>query len=310
MEYLKEQDDKMCMKIHRRKPSLFFNIGFITFNNTNNPTCNTKTPRCARGKNIFYIRYIFIPIHHGLHFTCAVIYMEEMKIEYYNSLRFDNVTRHGCKHKIKMQEDTVQVLRDYLQKEHVKEKHIDLPYEWKLYTMCNVPQQDTTNTTDCGVFVCMYCNLILNNCKLDFKQDDITNSDWRDRMILSILLAKPTNDREKNNDDEVTLSTIKMKWNNKQKNIATASAWSMNLIMNKDCEANKDDKMDCNDDCNGGLDCKKQKSTKLPLEKIEVRHTKDGKGSGLFAMEDIDKDEYVIEYVGKIKYKRRENNYR
>jgi hypothetical protein len=33
------------------------------------------------------------------------------------------------------------------------------------------------------------------------------------------------------------------------------TAWSTNLIKNKDCKANKDDKMDCNDDCNGGLDC-------------------------------------------------------
>ncbi len=53
----------------------------------------------------------------------------------------------------------------------------------------------------------------------------------------------------------------------------------------------------------------KQKSKKVSLEKIEVRHTKDGKGSGLFAMEDIDKDDYVMEYVGKIEYKRRKNNY-
>ncbi len=129
-----------------------------------------------------------------------------MKIEYYDSLRFDNVTRHGCKHKIKMQESTLQVVRDYLQKEHMKEKHIDLPNEWKLYTMCNVPQQDTTNTKDCGVFVCMYCDFILHDCKLDFKQDNITNSDWRDRMILSILSVKPTNVKEKSNDDKVHLA--------------------------------------------------------------------------------------------------------
>jgi Ulp1 family protease len=103
MNYLKEQDEIMCMKIHKRKPSLFFNIGFITFDNTNNPKCNTKTPRCARGKNIFEMRYIFIPIHHGLHFLCAVIYMEQKKIKYYGSLCFDNVTRHDWKHKIKMQ---------------------------------------------------------------------------------------------------------------------------------------------------------------------------------------------------------------
>ena len=75
-------NENMCMQIHGRKPSLFFDIDFITFNNTNNPKCNTKTQRCARGKNIFDMRYIFIPIHHGLHFTCAVIYIEKMKIEY------------------------------------------------------------------------------------------------------------------------------------------------------------------------------------------------------------------------------------
>ncbi len=79
--------------------------------------------------------------------------------------------------------------------------------------------------------------------------------------------------------------------------------------MNNDCKANKDDKMDCNDDCNGGLDCKNKRVKNCLWKKVEVRHTKDGKGSSLFAMEDIDKDNYVIEYVGKIEYKRRENNY-
>jgi Ulp1 family protease len=124
MDYLKEQDEIICIKTHGRKPSLFFSICFITFNNTKKPKCNTKTLRCAIGKNIFDMRYILIPIYHGLHFTCAFIYMEEMKIKYYNSLCFDNVTRHGCRHKIKMQDDTLQVLRDYLQKEHMKYMHI------------------------------------------------------------------------------------------------------------------------------------------------------------------------------------------
>ncbi len=107
MDYLKEQDEKMRRKIHRRKPSLFYNIGFITFNNTNNPKCNTMTLRCARGKNIFDTRYILIPIHHGLHFMCAVICMEQMKIEYYDSLLYDNPTKHGCRHKVKKREDTL-----------------------------------------------------------------------------------------------------------------------------------------------------------------------------------------------------------
>jgi hypothetical protein len=100
-----------------------------------------------------------------------------------------------------------------------------------------------------------------------------------------------------------------MKWNNKQKNIAISSTWLMNLIMTKDCKVNKDDKMDCDDDCNGGLDCKNKRVQKCLWKKVEVRHTKDGKGSGLFAMEDIEENDYVIDYVGEIEYKRRENIY-
>jgi Ulp1 family protease len=68
---------------------------------------------------MFDMSHIFIPIYHGLHFTCAVIYMKQMKIEYYNTLRFDSVTRHSCRHKVEMQEDTLQVFRDYLQNEHM-----------------------------------------------------------------------------------------------------------------------------------------------------------------------------------------------
>jgi hypothetical protein len=79
--------------------------------------------------------------------------------------------------------------------------------------------------------------------------------------------------------------------------------------MKKDCKANKEDKMKCDDDCNGRLDCKNKRVQKCTWKKVEVRQTKDGKGSSLFAMEDIEKDEYVIEYVGKIEYKRRENDY-
>ncbi len=140
--------------------------------------------------------------------------------------------------------------------------------------MCKVPQQDKTNTPDCGVFVCMYCNFILNECKLDFSQKDITNSNWQERMILSILLAKPKKDNESNNDAKVTISTIKMVWSYKQKNIARASTWSTNLIMNKDCKANKDNRMDCDDDCNGGLDCKNKRVQKCTWKKVEVRNTK------------------------------------
>jgi hypothetical protein len=86
-------------------------------------------------------------------------------------------------------------------------------------------------------------------------------------MILSILSVKPKNDKENNIDDKVAINAIKMKWNNKQKNVAKASAWSINLIMKKDCKANKEDKMDCDDDCNGGLDCKNKRLQKCKWKK-------------------------------------------
>jgi hypothetical protein len=79
--------------------------------------------------------------------------------------------------------------------------------------------------------------------------------------------------------------------------------------MKKDCKANKEDNMDCDDNCNGGMDYKNKRVQKCTWKKVEVRQTQDGKGSSLFAMEDIEKDEYVIENVGKFEYKRRDNNY-
>jgi hypothetical protein len=86
-------------------------------------------------------------------------------------------------------------------------------------------------------------------------------------MILLILSVKPKTDKENNNNDKVTISTIKMKWNHKQKNVARASTWSTNLIMKIDCKANKEDKMDCDDDCNGGWDCKNKRLQKCTWKK-------------------------------------------
>jgi hypothetical protein len=64
-------------------------------------------------------------------------------------------------------------------------------------------------------------------------------------------VGQTKNDKESNNNGKDTISTIKMAWNNKQITIARASTWSMNLKMNKDCKANKDNRMVCDDECNG-----------------------------------------------------------
>jgi hypothetical protein len=53
--------------------------------------------------------------------------MEERKIDYHNSLLMDNVRRQSCRHKKKLQEATLQVLREYLQNKHMKEKTKNFP---------------------------------------------------------------------------------------------------------------------------------------------------------------------------------------
>ncbi len=58
-------------------------------------------------------------------------------------------------------------------------------WELKSITNSDIPQQE--NVSDCGVFVCMFCEYILNGCKLNFKQDDVMEGSWRQKMILSIL---------------------------------------------------------------------------------------------------------------------------
>jgi hypothetical protein len=160
-------------------------------------------------------------------------------------------------------------------------------------------------------------NRMLENyvCNDRIRNDDVAN------MFLSLnrknTLDNSCNDKEDNNSvrenkgdkNEQFHANLNMSAHELGKGNVCLDAWSTNLITNKDCKANRDNKMDCNDDCNSGLDYKNKKVQKCPWKKVEVRHKKYGKGSGLFAMEDIDKDDYVIEYVGKIEYNRIENNY-
>jgi len=55
--------------------------------------------------------------------------------------------------------------------------------EWEIHIPKDLPQQK--NGCDCGVFVCMFCEHILNGCELNFKQDDVMEGSWRQKMILS-----------------------------------------------------------------------------------------------------------------------------
>jgi len=95
---LAERDEKMCARGTGRRRSHFFNTFFVQkmfdkinknkklkgiYNYNNVKQWSKNVP----GKDIFNLKYIFCPINlNNLHWTSAVIFMEDKRIQYYDSL--------------------------------------------------------------------------------------------------------------------------------------------------------------------------------------------------------------------------------
>ena len=81
--FLSQQDEKLCEKDPTRSKSVYYpyflhNYYVVStdkyiYRNVRNYSKRNKVP----GGDIFKTKYIFIPIHQGKHFTCAVIYMQD-----------------------------------------------------------------------------------------------------------------------------------------------------------------------------------------------------------------------------------------
>jgi sentrin-specific protease 1 len=89
--------------------------------------------RTIPGKDIFALDKIFVPINKGMsHWVCAVIYMQEKRIQFYDSLGADG-------------KDYLRHLLRYLKDDHKDKKNVPLPdpKSWKLVS-CDretTPQQ-------------------------------------------------------------------------------------------------------------------------------------------------------------------------
>jgi sentrin-specific protease 1 len=95
---LKNRDIKICANEPGRRQSHFFNSFFVqTMFDEKNRNRNRrgrynyenvkKWSRQVPGKDIFNLKYIFCPINHdNTHWTVAVIFMEDKRIQYYDSL--------------------------------------------------------------------------------------------------------------------------------------------------------------------------------------------------------------------------------
>ena len=323
--FLSQQDEKLCEKDPTRSKSVYYpyflqnyydvSTDKYIYRNVRNYSKRNKVP----DGDIFKTKYIFIPIHQGKHFTCAVIYMQDKRIMYYDSYLNTGRTRALCSHKKENQMRILQALLQYLKDEHLNKHSVELPDQhlWTLHSFCRAPQQD--NTEDCGIFVCLYCELILHDLDLrTFTQDQIKQGKWRMKMILSILSIKDdiSNDDNDENTDEVELlsssdinrSVQQLKFPAKAKQIVSNSKWGKNLVTTPDCTGNLNTLVECEKDCKGGMNCPNKRIQTGLWKKVETKDTQ-GSGNGLFAMEDVKKGDYIIEYVGRIVYEEQDNVY-
>ncbi|KAL7554597.1 hypothetical protein ACHAWF_018229 [Thalassiosira exigua] len=181
---LAERDQRLCAKQPGRKRSHFFNSFFVQtmfdeknldrskrgkYNYKNVRRWSKKVP----GKDVFNLKYIVCPINlDNMHWTSAVIFVEEKRIQYYDSM--------GGTDRRKLEG-----LLRYLQDEHKAKKGTEMDVsEWELVGCApDTPRQ--WNGFDCGVFTCMFCDFISKDCPLVFTQDHIDQC--RERIALSIM---------------------------------------------------------------------------------------------------------------------------
>jgi sentrin-specific protease 1 len=208
---LAKRDEKLCSLQPGRKRSHFFNSYFVQTlfdEKNNNPALrgrysykNVKRwSKKVPGKDIFNLKYIFCPINlDNMHWTSAVIYMEEKKIQYYDSLG-------GTDRK------KLEGLLEYVKDEWKVKKGSEMDGgEWRLVGCTeDTPRQLNGECIllfslgngmfyvltldcllviisgyDCGVFTCMFSDFISNDCPLVFDQKHVNQC--RERIALSIM---------------------------------------------------------------------------------------------------------------------------
>lgn len=131
--------------------------------------------------DIFQHEMVFVPIHESpYHWLGLMIYMKDKRISAFDSCNTGD--DHGGKyyHRIILQ---------YLQDEHQRVYNAKLPQpgEWKLEKVkSECPQQ--VGAVDCGVYLCLFADLLSRKLALEFSQADIPEA--RRRIALSILKNK------------------------------------------------------------------------------------------------------------------------
>jgi len=173
---LQERDD-MLSSIHGRRKSYFFKSDFmiqLCDSGTSQQYNYSNVKRWAKNVNLLEMDRIYCPINiRRSHWTLLVIFVQEKKIRYYDSL--GNYKNSFVRYST--------AARNYMRDKHLELQRPFDANQWQLSNTVNVPRQ--VNGIDCGVFTIMYMDFLMDRLPIIFSQDDILLC--RRKICASIL---------------------------------------------------------------------------------------------------------------------------
>ena len=173
MKMLQERDDTLFERDKNRRHSHFFNTFFAErLLKTDKHYKYENVKKWSKKLDIFEMDKIFFPINiDNMHWTLAVVYPQEKRIEYFDSMR--------GKGKFYM-DGLLQWIKD---EAATKEHPINIE-EWTTYSRSDeIPQQG--NGFDCGMFAIIAADFLLDNLPLQYSQQNMEF--FRMKIIVHIL---------------------------------------------------------------------------------------------------------------------------
>ena len=139
---LLDHQQELLYKDSKRTNCLFMRTAFMHFLMSEGYTYS-RVQRWTNNVDIFSFSKIFIPVNvTGTHWFCMVVFMEEQRIEVFDSLQGTYL-------------DHLVVVFRYLSDEHQRRKGKALEGKWKLFTFSERNIFMQFNGHDCGVYTCM-----------------------------------------------------------------------------------------------------------------------------------------------------------
>lgn len=132
----------------------------------------------AKNINIFELKKLYIPVNlHKTHWVLVVVDIQERSIIWYDSLSFENVA-----------EKYFDVVTQYLTLEYSKIVGYQSPsapasIDWTCLQALSYPIQ--RNIVDCGVYVCMFADLVSDDLPIDDLSDEYM-SHLRKHIVLAL----------------------------------------------------------------------------------------------------------------------------